>query len=220
MIKQKISVLIAEDHALLRVGIRILLDKEPDIQVIGEACTGEEAIVLAKEKSPDVILMDLNMPGRGGLYALAEIKKSAPSIKVLVVTMHKTGEYIRQALHNGASGYILKETAHAEIVFAIRRILEGKTYVSPDVSDAMIAGIVSSARNDVPSPQAPIALTSRELAVLKLVVAGYVNKQVADQMKLSIKTIEKHRSSLMRKLNLRNTAMLVTYAMNNGLLDL
>ncbi len=214
--KSRISVLIAEDHALLRAGVRTLLDREPDIEVIGEADTGEEAAIIARQRSPDVVLMDLNMPGRGGLHAIREIKQWAPEIKILVVTMHKTDEYIQEALRNGASGYILKESAHSELIFAIRRVYEGKTYVSPDVSDAVIANMFLANPTAAPPPVATTTLTARELEVLKLVAQGYANKQVADRMNLSIKTIEKHRSSMMKKLNLRNTVMLVSYAINNG----
>jgi len=215
-VKSKISVLIAEDHALVRAGVRALLDFEPDMEVIGEAITGEDAANIVRERSPDIVLMDLNLPGGGGLLAIKEIKKCAPDVKILVVTMHKTDEYIHEALRNGASGYILKESAHSELIFAMRRVLEGKTYVSPDVAEVVIANISSTYQKAAPTPVATSPLTPRELEVLKLVAQGYSNKQVADRMNLSIKTIEKHRSSVMKKLNLRNTVMLASYAIKNG----
>jgi DNA-binding NarL/FixJ family response regulator len=216
--KSKISILIAEDHALLRSGIRTLLDREPDMQVIGEAATGEAAVQFVRERMPDVVLMDLNMPGRGGLAAIAEIVQLSAAIKILVVTMHKTDEYIYETLRSGVVGYILKESAHDELVDAIRRVLEGKIYVSPEVSQAVISHMVSAPRNSEPERNPLGKLSERELEVFRLVAEGYANKQVARQLNLSVKTVEKHRSNVMRKLNLRNAANLVSFAISVGLI--
>lgn len=219
---QRYSVLIVEDHALVRAGIRSLLNREPDLDIVDEVATGEDAVRVACAKQPDVVLMDLNMPGRGGLHAISEIKRLAPSVKTLVITMHKTDEYIHEALRSGASGYILKESGHEELIPAIRRVLTGKIYLSPDVAERVVSNMIS----DTQKPAAPVvvaavdSLTSRELEVLKLVAQGEGNKQIASRLNLSIKTVEKHRSSLMRKLGLRNAAMLVTYAISNGLVNL
>jgi DNA-binding NarL/FixJ family response regulator len=161
--------------------------------------------------------MDLNMPGRGGLQAISEIKRLAPSVKTLVITMHKTDEYIHEALRSGASGYILKESGHEELIPAIRRVLTGKIYLSPDVAERVVSNMISENQKPVATDIALETLTSRELEVLKWVAQGEGNKQIASHLNLSIKTVEKHRSSLMRKLGLRNVAMLASYAFSNGI---
>jgi DNA-binding NarL/FixJ family response regulator len=216
----KHTVVIAEDHALLRAGMRALLGSEPDIEVIGEADNGKDAVRMACSLNPSVVLMDLNMPGSHGLGAIAEIKRRAPDIKVLVITMHKTDEYIQEALRSGASGYILKESGHDELRTAIRTVLAGKVYLSPDVSERVVSGFLSGGTRATATTTAWDTLTSREREVLKLVAEGHGNKQVADYLSLSVKTVEKHRSSLMRKLGLRNAAMLTAYAINSGIITL
>jgi DNA-binding NarL/FixJ family response regulator len=216
----KQTVLIAEDHALLRAGMRALLATEPDIEVIGEVDNGKDAVRMACSMNPNVVLMDLNMPGSHGLGAIAEIKRRAPEIKILVITMHKTDEYIQEALRSGASGYILKESGHDELRTAIRTVLAGKVYLSPDVSERVVSGFLSGGKNPAATTTAWDTLTMREREVLKLVAEGHGNKHIADYLNLSVKTVEKHRSSLMRKLGLRNAAMLAAYAINNGIVTL
>ncbi len=214
------SVLIVEDHALVRAGICALLARESDIVVVGEVATGEEAVKIACAIRPDVVLMDLNMPGRGGLHAISEIRKFAPTVKILVITMHKSDEYIHEALRSGASGYILKESGHDELIFAIRKVLTGKIYLSPDVSERVISNMVSVQQREASATIPVESLTARESEVLKLVAQGEGNKQIAHRLNLSVKTVEKHRANLMRKLGLRNAAMLVAYAINNRIVDL
>lgn len=216
----KSTILIAEDHALLRAGMRALLSTEPDIEVIGEVDNGKEAVRLACSLSPTLILMDLNMPGSNGLEAIAEIKKRAPEIRILVITMHKTDEYIQEALRTGASGYILKESGHDELRTAIRTVLSGKVYLSPDVSERVVSGFLAGGNKPAPAASAWDTLTVREREVLKLVAEGHGNKHIADYLCLSIKTVEKHRSSLMRKLGLRNASMLTAYAIEKGIVTL
>ena len=216
----KSTILIAEDHALLRAGMRALLSSEPDIEVIGEVDNGKEAVRLACSLSPTLILMDLNMPGSNGLEAIAEIKKRAPQIRILVITMHKTDEYIQEALRTGASGYILKESGHDELRTAIRTVLSGKVYLSPDVSERVVSGFLAGGNKPAPATSAWDTLTVREREVLKLVAEGHGNKHIADYLCLSIKTVEKHRSSLMRKLGLRNASMLTAYAIEKGIVTL
>lgn len=217
---EKYTVLIAEDHALLRAGMRALLASEPDIEVVCEVDTGEEAVRMASSLHPNVILMDLNMPGRGGLHAIAEIRRREPDVKILVITMHKTDEYIQEALRAGASGYILKESSHDELRAAIRTVLAGKVYLSPEVSARVVSTLISGGARPTAATTALETLTTREREVLKLVAEGMGNKQVAHQLSLSVKTVEKHRSSLMRKLGLRNVAMLAAYAISNGIVSL
>jgi DNA-binding NarL/FixJ family response regulator len=161
------------------------------------------------------------MPGTNGLEAIAEIKKRAPDIRILVVTMHKTDEYIQEALRTGASGYILKESSHDELRTAIRTVLSGKVYLSPDVSERVVSGFLSGGTSKpVVAASAWDTLTIREREVLKLVAEGHGNKHIADYLCLSIKTVEKHRSSLMRKLGLRNASMLTAYAIEKGIVTL
>ena len=216
----KHKVLIAEDHALMRAGILSLLATEPNIEVIGEADNGKDAIRMACSMNPNIVLMDLSMPGTNGLGAIAEIKRRAPEIRILVITMHKTDEYIQEALRSGASGYILKESSHGELLAAIRTVLAGKVYLSPDVSERVVSSLLSENSRSA-EPRTPgDTLTLREREVLKLVAEGYGNKQIADYLNLSVKTVEKHRSTLMRKLELRNAAMLAAYAVNNGIVSI
>jgi DNA-binding NarL/FixJ family response regulator len=216
----KHTILIAEDHALFRAGIRALLLAEPDIEIVAEAENGKEIVRLACSLNPNLVLMDLSMPGSNGLEAISEIKKRMPGIKILVVTMHKTDEYIQEALRNGASGYILKEASHDELKMAIRTVLGGKLYLSPDVSERLLTGYLSGG---APAEKAAVTwdtLTVREKQVLKLVAEGYGNKHIAEYLCISIKTVEKHRSSLMSKLNLRNASMLTAYAISKGIVSL
>jgi DNA-binding NarL/FixJ family response regulator len=217
------TILIAEDHALLRAGMRALLATEPDVEIVGEVDNGKDAVRLACSLYPSLILMDLSMPGTNGLEAIAEIKKRAPEIRILVVTMHKTDEYIQEALRAGAVGYILKESSHDELLTAVRTVLAGKVYLSPDVSERVVSGFLSGSAatsKPAPSPSAWDSLTIREREVLKLVAEGHGNKNIADYLCLSIKTVEKHRSSLMHKLGLRNASMLTAYAIEKGIVSL
>jgi two-component system response regulator NreC len=217
------TILIAEDHALLRAGMRALLATVPDVEIIGEVDNGKDAVRVACTLFPTVVLMDLSMPGTNGLEAIAEIKKRAPDIRILVVTMHKTDEYIQEALRAGAVGYILKESSHDELLIAVRTVLAGKVYLSPDVSERVVNGFLSgvaASAQTVESTSAWDSLTNREREVLKLVAEGHGNKHIADYLCLSIKTVEKHRSSLMRKLTLRNASMLTAYAIEKGIVTL
>jgi DNA-binding NarL/FixJ family response regulator len=216
----KYTIVIAEDHAMLRAGIRALLAVDSDIEVVGEADNGKDAVRLACSLTPTLVLMDLNMPGSNGLEAIAEIKRRAPEVKILVITMHKVDEYIQEALRNGASGYILKESGHDELRTAIRTVLSGKVYLSPEISERVVNAFLAGGNR----PAAPVTawdtLTTREREILKLVAEGHGNKRIADYLCLSVKTVEKHRSSLMHKLGLHNAAMLTAYAIEKGVVTL
>jgi two-component system, NarL family, response regulator NreC len=216
---EKHTIVIAEDHALLRAGMRALLAAEPDLEVVAEVENGKEAVRLACALNPTLVLMDLSMPGSNGLEAIAEIRRRAPEIKLLVVTMHKTDEYIHEALRTGASGYILKESSHDDLIAAIRTVLGGKVFLSPDVSERVVSGFLSGTGKPAPTASAWDTLTTREREVLKLVAEGHGNKHIAEYLCLSIKTVEKHRSSLMRKLGLRNASMLTAYAIEKGIVS-
>lgn len=212
----KQSVFIVEDHTLLRAGLRSLLAQNPDLEIIGEADNGRDAIRGVSTMLPDLVLMDLSMPGMNGIEAMLDIKRRAPDTRILVLTVHKTDEYIHESLRAGANGYILKDATHDELQIAIRSVLKGKTYLSPDISDRVINSFLGTAKEvDVSSGWS--ALTHREREVLKLVAEGHPNKSIADYLCLSIKTVEKHRSNLMKKLDLHNASMLTSYAIEKGL---
>jgi DNA-binding NarL/FixJ family response regulator len=217
----KKKVLIAEDHALFRAGIRALLNLEADLEIVGEVQDGKEAVRMAVSLTPDLVLMDLNMPGSNGLGAIAEIRRRAPDMRILVISMHKTDEYIQEALRNGASGYILKESGPEELLMAIRTVLGGKVYLSPDVSERVVSGLLSGQLRDTSDATTALdTLTVREREVLKLVAEGHGNKHIANYLNLSVKTVEKHRSSLMHKLNLRNAAMVTAFAISNRIISM
>lgn len=217
----KKRVLIAEDHAMFRAGLCALLNASPDLEIVGDVGDGKDAVRLAISLTPDLVMMDLNMPGTHGLGAIAEIKRRAPDIRILVVSMHKTDEYIQEALRNGASGYILKESGPEELLTAIRTVLAGKVFLSPDVSERVVSGLLGAGSRDVTTPTTALdTLTVREREVLKLVAEGHGNKYIANYLNLSVKTVEKHRSSLMHKLSLRNAAMLTAFAINNGVISM
>lgn len=210
-------ILIVEDHTLLRHGLQAMLSSDPDLQVVGEAEDGRQAVHLAGSLMPKLVLMDLSMPGTNGTEAIAEIKKRYPDIRVLVLTVHKTEEYIRAALQAGADGYVLKQATRDELMLAIRSILGGKTYLSPDVAELVVNGYLDggSSMNMLTALE---RLTLREREVLKLVAEGHANKHIANYLCVSVKTVEKHRSNLMKKLNLHNAAALTAYAIERGVM--
>jgi len=214
----KIKVLLADDHAVLRAGLRMLLDAQPDIEVGGEAESGEEAIEKVAEIQPDIILMDITMAGMGGLQATRELKKKNPEIKILILTMHDDEGYLRQCLQAGASGYVLKKAADTELTAAIRAVHRGDIYIYPSMAKVVVEGYL---QKDARPPEASDEydrLTGREHEVLQLIAKGHTNQQTADTLFVSVKTIETHRSHIMEKLKLRNRAELVRYAIEKGLL--
>ena len=212
----KRRILIVEDHALLRAGLRALLAQEPDIEIAAEADNGRDAIRLISTLAPDLVLMDLTMPGTNGIEAIAEIKRCNRDIKILVLTLHKGEEYIHRSLKAGADGYILKDATHDELRVAIRSVLNGKTYLSPDISSMVISGYLGSGKNGS-STSAWETVTHRERQVLKLIAEGRPNKSIAGYLCLSVKTVEKHRSNLMKKLDLHNASTLTAFAIAKGL---
>lgn len=210
-------ILIAEDHTLLRAGLRALLAQEPDIEIVGEADNGRDAIRSISTLVPDLVLMDLTMPGTNGIEAIAEIKRRHPEIRILVLTLHKAEEYVHQSLKAGADGYILKDATHDELRVAIRSVLNGKTYLSPDIANTVISGYLGNGKS-AGVASAWETVTNRERQVLKLVAEGRPNKSIAEYLCLSVKTVEKHRSNLMKKLDLHNASMLTAFAIAKGLL--
>ncbi|MDO9262851.1 MAG: response regulator transcription factor [Desulfosalsimonadaceae bacterium] len=217
MTKKCHRILLAEDHKILREGLKALLSVDPDITVIGEAEDGRMAIKYAETYSPDLVLMDLSMPKTGGLEAIREIKRTQPAIKILVLTVHDSEEYIQAALQAGADGYVLKDADRQELLGAVKHVLDGKRYLSPGVSGKIIEGYLSSGSGGLKTKTAWDGLTHREREILKLIAEGHQNKNIADYLCVSLKTVEKHRANLMKKLDIHNTAHLTAYAMEKGL---
>lgn len=213
----KRRIVLVEDHTLLRVGLRALICQDADLEVVGEAANGRDAVRAITELSPELVIMDLTMPGMNGMEAVAQIKRRYPQIKVLVLTLHRADEYIHESLKAGADGYILKDATHDELRVAIRSVLNGKTYLSPDISNKVVSVYLGGGKNAGFS-SAWESVTHRERQVLKLVAEGRANKFIAEYLCLSVKTVEKHRSNLMRKLDLHNASMLTSFAIEKGLL--
>ena len=212
---KKIGVLLADDHAVVRQGLRALLEAEGDIAVVGEAENGRQAVAQAKKILPDVVVMDVAMPGMNGLEATRQIIKSIPSSKVLVLTSYGDDECVTQLLEAGAAGYLLKQTAAADLLKAIREVHHGNVFFSPSIAKRLRQQ-ESEALNGGQPASRPGGLTSREAEVLQLVAEGYANKQIAADLCISIKTVEKHRQQAMNKLNIHDIAGLTRYAMAKG----
>jgi DNA-binding NarL/FixJ family response regulator len=217
MMEQKHRILIVDDHTLFRAGVRALLSQEPGIEVVGEAADGRDAVRAVGLLAPHLVLMDLTMPGMNGMEATTEIKKQYPDVRVLVMTLHKTEDYIHASLKAGADGYILKDATQEEFRVAIRSVLQGKTYLSMDVSEKVITGYLGGGKSS-DATSVYDSLTHREREVFKLVAEGKSNKFIAEFLNLSVKTVKKHRSSLMSKLDLHNAAELTAYATEKGLI--
>ncbi len=211
---KKFTILIVEDHTLLRHGLVDMIISDPTLEVVGEVDNGRDAIQQAKILMPDLILMDLNLPIMNGTEALSEIKRANPNIKVMVLTVHKADEYIRDTLKSGADGYMLKNATRDEFMLAVHTVLDGGNYLTEEI--AMNFNDISV--NDSVADWEK--LSNREREVLKLVAEGYTNKQIANVMSISIKTVEKHRSNLMSKLGLHNSAALTAYAIENKLVTI
>jgi two-component system response regulator NreC len=215
--RKKRTIVIADDHTLFREGLRALLSAHEDLLVLGEAQNGQEALRAVEERKPDLLLMDLSMPKMGGLDAIREVKRREPGTKVLVLTIHGTEEFVLEALGAGASGYVLKDASHAELLLAIRSVLAEKRYLSPDISAKVIEGYIDGRKTVKPS-SAWDSLTLREREILKLIAEGRKNKEIAEILFISAKTVAKHRANLMIKLDLHSASALTAYAMERGLL--
>lgn len=210
--------MIVEDHTILRQGLRVLLSSDPDFKIVGEAEDGRESVRLAETLSPDLVLMDLSMPKMTGTEAISEIKKRSTDTKIVVLTVHKGEDYVLSALKAGADGYVLKDANRDELATAIKKVLEGKRYLSPDISGKVIEGYLEG-KKALRTKTSWDTLTQREREILKLIAEGYKNKEVAESLFISVKTVQKHRSNLMEKLDLHNTAALTVFAIEKGLVD-
>jgi len=215
---EKVRIVIAEDHTILREGLRSLLSSNPNFEVVGEAEDGREAIRCAEKLKPRLILTDLSMPRMNGMEAIKEIKKRSPETKVLVLTVHKAEEYILAAFRAGADGYLLKDSTHAELVMAVNKVLSGRHYISPEISEKVIEGYLDG-KKTLKSRTSWETLTQREREILKLIAEGYKNKDIAEDLCISVKTVEKHRANLMEKLDLHNVQALTAFAIERGLVS-
>ncbi|MDD2882088.1 MAG: response regulator transcription factor [Rhodoferax sp.] len=211
-----VRVLLADDHTLVRAGLIKLLESMPDITVVGEAGDGLTLLKLAEQLQPQLVLMDIAMPGLNGIEATARLARSCPAIRVLILSMHQNEEYVRQALRHGACAYLLKDAAPMELEQAIAAVLRGEIYLSPAVSSGVVSDYVQRLRSDEPA-QDP--LTPRQREVLQLIAEGQSTKEIARRLDLSVKTVETHRSGLMKQLDIHEVTGLVRYAMRAGLVS-
>jgi two-component system response regulator NreC len=208
-----IRILLADDHALVRQGFRMILSTQPDMEIVGEAGNGREAVELADKLHPDVVVMDVTMPGLNGIEATRRLVASSPHTRVLALSMHKDSVYVREILRAGARGYLLKDSVDADLLAAVRAVAKGEGYLSPGVSDA----VLTDYRRHVTDPLD--LLTSREREVLQMIAEGKTNKEIATSLNLSVYTIEAHRGRIMEKLTLHRTSELVRFALRSGLID-
>lgn len=215
-----IRILLADDHAVLRSGLRLLLDDRDDMTVVGEAANGAEVLPLAQQVRPDVILLDLTMPQLGGLELLPLLRDQAPATRVLILTMHDDEGYLRRALKAGAAGYVLKKAADVELISAIQAIMRGELYVHSAMTRALLDDVVPG-RPGAPAGKEDdwAALSEREQDVLRLVALGHTGREIADRLSLSIKTVETYRARGMEKLGLGSRAALVRFALARGLME-
>jgi DNA-binding NarL/FixJ family response regulator len=214
----RVRIVLADDHTILREGLRALLSADPNFDIVGEAEDGREAVRCVEKLGPDLLLMDLSMPRMSGMDAISEIKKRFPKTKMVALTVHKTEEYLLATLQAGADGYVLKDATHDELVMAIHNVMAGKPYLSPGISEKVIEGYLEG-KEDSLSVSSWQKLSQREREVLKLIAEGYKNKEIAEDLCISLKTVEKHRANLMKKLDLHNAAGLTVYAMGKGLVS-
>lgn len=213
MQSRKIRVLLADDHAILRKGVRMMIDAQADMEVVGEAKTGREAIDEARKLKPDVVVMDVSMPELNGIEGTRQICEELTETKVIGLSMHKDSVYVREILRAGARGYLLKDSEDDDLIRAIRSVSRGEAFLSPAISDA----VLSDYRKHVSNPID--LLTSREREVLTMIAEGKTNKEIANSLNLSVYTVESHRGSVMEKLNLHNTGDVVRFALRNGIIS-
>lgn len=209
-------IVLADDHTLVRAGLRKLLESIPDVTVVGEAHDGHAAMAMVEALQPDLVLLDIAMPGLNGLEVAARLSKTWPGSRLIVLSMHQNEEYVRQALRSGAAGYLLKDAAPDELAAAIRCVMKGETYLSASVSKGVLSDYVMRLRSD---DKPGFGLTPRQTEVLQLIAEGHSTKEIARRLTLSVKTVETHRTQLMRQLDIHEVAGLVRFAMRIGLVS-
>lgn len=213
MIKHKTRILLADDHTLVRRGFALIVGREPDLEVVGEASTGREAVEMADQLRPDVVVIDVSMPELNGIEGTRRIMDQHPRTRVLAVSMHRDAVYVREILKAGARGYVLKDAADEDFLTAVRAVARNEAYLSPKIADAVLADYRKSVNDPID------LLTSREREVLQMIAEGKTNKEIANVLSLSVYTVEAHRGKIMEKLNLHNTGDLVRFALRNGLIS-
>ncbi|HOG47769.1 MAG TPA: response regulator transcription factor [Anaerolineae bacterium] len=209
-----VRILVADDHGLVRAGLRALLNDEPNLEVVGEAADGAEALAQAAELAPDVVLMDVSMPGLGGIEATRRLMERAPGTRILIMTVHEDEGLLQESIRAGAAGYIVKRALESELIDAIRAVCQGHIYVHPAMTRALLGGAPSASADD----ESHEPLTPREREVLVRIAQGYTSRQIADEWTISVRTVESHRANLMAKLGLRSRADVVRYAREHGYL--
>lgn len=214
----KIRILVVEDHAVVRAGLRLLIDAQPDLEVVGEAADAPEAWRLVGTLDPDVVTLDLSLPGDNGMALLERLRREHPAARVLVLTMHDDPAYLRMALAAGASGYVVKTAADTEFLAAIRAVHQGRTFVDLSLGEALAQAMVGGEAGGPAAPAAAGRLSPREREVLERLAHGYTNQQIADRLFLSVKTVETYRARIADKLGLRSRVDFIRYALQNGLL--
>ncbi len=215
----KIRIFLADDHLILREGIRSLLGKVPDIEIVGEAGDGAEAVAKVEQLVPDVVLMDITMPGMSGLEATKQIKQKYPQVKILILTIHETNQYLSQMLQAGASGYVVKTAAASELISAIRAVHQGDVYLYPSITRMLVEDYLQRVKGGEEKTSYE-GLTSREREILMHIAEDKKNKEIADLLGISVRTVQAHRTNLMDKLGARDRTELVKYAIRKGIIDL
>lgn len=211
--RKKIRILLADDHRIVRQGFKLILQANDDMEVVGEAGNGREAVELAGTLRPDVVVMDVTMPELNGIEATRRIREISPYIRVVALSVHRDGVYVREVVRAGAEGYILKESGDTELISAIRAVAEGNSYLSPEVAGAVLKDYRKHATNPID------LLSSREREVLQHIAEGKTNKEIATQLKLSVYTVDGHRTRIMEKLGLHSTGELVRFAVRSGIVE-
>jgi len=214
----KSTILITEEGTIFSIGLRVLLTNQPDLEVVNESTNGGGTRSLVASLSPDLLITDLASADNDGINEIAEIKEANPQLKIMLVTQYKSEESIRGALWAGARGYVMKDASNSELLDAVRSVLAGKVYLSPSLSDSIINAFLLGPKSNEGKSHIE-SLTKRELEILTLVAKGHTNRKVADKLSLSIKTVEKHRSNMMKKLDLHNISGLISFAIGNGLIN-
>jgi DNA-binding NarL/FixJ family response regulator len=212
----KKKVVIAEDHQLFREGLKAMLAARDDLEVVGEAQDGLEAIRCVKQSSPDLLLLDLSMPRLSGISVMKDVKSQFPAVRILALTIHESDQYVLEAFEAGADGYCIKDASRQELIVAINSVLEGKKYISPGIADYVMEGYLEG-RKRLKTRTSWDSITQREREVLKLLAEGYMNKDIGELLNISVKTVEKHRANIMNKLDLHNASALTAYAIERGL---